>query len=86
VTIKKGLGRGLSALLKDDEVHFDNISRRDDEQRFLDIDLLKPGKYQPRQYFDDETLGELAESIKNNGLLQPIIVRIISRIVSHILI
>lgn len=43
--------------------------------KFIDIDRIKPNKNQPRTHFEDEKIQELAESIKVNGLLQPIVVR-----------
>jgi ParB family chromosome partitioning protein len=67
----KGLGRGLDALLSNDEdVIIDN-----QDLRMLPIDILSPGKYQPRSYIDKTLLKELAESIKSQGIMQPILVR-----------
>jgi ParB family chromosome partitioning protein len=66
---KMALGRGLSALVPEDE-------RGTNEQlREIDIDLIEPNKEQPRTRFDDEKLGELTQSIKENGIIQPIILR-----------
>jgi ParB family transcriptional regulator, chromosome partitioning protein len=67
----KGLGRGLDALLGDDEAP----ARADDGLRNVAIDALQPGKYQPRSHMDQEPLAELAESIKAQGVMQPILVR-----------
>ena len=67
----KGLGRGLDALLGDDEAEL----HQDDGLRSLSIDDLRPGKYQPRSQIEPEALGELAESIKSHGVMQPILVR-----------
>jgi ParB family chromosome partitioning protein len=67
----KGLGRGLDALLGDD----DAPPREDGNLRNLAIDELQPGKYQPRSHMEQETLGELADSIKTQGVMQPILVR-----------
>jgi ParB family chromosome partitioning protein len=67
----KGLGRGLDALLGDDEADV----REDDGLRRLSIDDVRPGKYQPRSHMEPEALGELAESIKSHGVMQPILVR-----------
>ena len=72
---KRGLGaRDLDALLgvPESEAPADN-----DELRSLDVTLIQPGKYQPRQTMDDGRLQELAASIKAQGLIQPIIVRAI---------
>lgn len=65
----KGLGRGLDALLSGSK------SEKDDVLRDLSVTLLKPGKYQPRSYMDQESLNELAASIKSQGIMQPILVR-----------
>jgi ParB family chromosome partitioning protein len=67
----KGLGRGLDALLSgSDKPH-------GDDQRNLPVERLKPGKYQPRTHMDQESLAELAASIKAQGVMQPILVRAI---------
>ncbi len=65
----KGLGRGLDALLSGSK------SEKDDVLRDLSVTLLKPGKYQPRSYMDQNSLNELAASIKSQGVMQPILVR-----------
>jgi len=67
----KGLGRGLDALLGDDEAP----AAPEGSLRDLPIDDLKPGKYQPRSHMEQEALAELAESIKSQGVMQPILVR-----------
>ncbi|MGQ0525242.1 MAG: ParB/RepB/Spo0J family partition protein [Betaproteobacteria bacterium] len=67
----RGLGRGLDALLGVEE----DASTRRDELRELPIDLLQPGKYQPRTRMDQDALAELAASIKAQGVMQPILVR-----------
>lgn len=46
-----------------------------EQQREIDIDLLQPGRYQPRRRFDGDSLAEMAESIRQNGLIQPVVVR-----------
>lgn len=66
---KMALGRGLSALVPEDE------RGTSEELREIDIDLIEPNKEQPRTRFDDEKLGELTQSIKENGIIQPIILR-----------
>lgn len=71
----KGLGRGLDALLGGDE---QATATSSDQRAELKIDLLQPGKYQPRTHMDEVTLKELAESIKAQGVLQPILVRPVS--------
>ena len=67
----KGLGRGLDALLAGSD------KPQGDEQRNLPVDRLKPGKYQPRTHMDQDSLAELAASIRSQGVMQPILVRAI---------
>ncbi len=67
-TTKKALGRGLSALIRSSDSTSDGV-------REVDIDLLEPNRFQPRTEFDEAKLNELAQSIKANGVLQPILVR-----------
>jgi ParB family chromosome partitioning protein len=65
----KGLGRGLDALLSGSD------AKAEDELRNLPVERLKPGKYQPRTHMDQDSLAELAASIKAQGVMQPILVR-----------
>ena len=65
--IKKGLGRGLSSLIGETKV--------EPEKNQLPISDLAPNKYQPRKIFDEASLEDLANSIKQRGMIQPIIVR-----------
>ncbi|HET9340977.1 MAG TPA: ParB/RepB/Spo0J family partition protein [Casimicrobiaceae bacterium] len=67
----KGLGRGLDALL----AGTDDAAPSKDAMQTLAIDRLKPGRYQPRTRMDDASLAELAESIREQGVMQPILVR-----------
>jgi ParB family transcriptional regulator, chromosome partitioning protein len=67
----KGLGRGLDALLGGNK----SAPTNDGELRQLAINDLKPGKYQPRTRMDQAALQELADSIKQRGIVQPILVR-----------
>lgn len=66
---KKGLGRGLDALLAA------NSRSEPSRQDTLSVTTLQPGKYQPRTHMDQESLNELAASIKAQGVMQPILVR-----------
>src|SRR5258708_25288461 len=66
----KGLGRGLDALLSGSDE-----ARAGDSLRSLSLDNIPAGRYQPRTQMDEESLGELAESIRNQGVMQPILVR-----------
>lgn len=72
-TKKRGLGRGLDALLADVSQE-DKVSLDDSLQHFP-LDMIQPGKYQPRVDMSQESLEELADSIRAQGLVQPIVVR-----------
>ena len=65
--IKKGLGRGLSSLIGETKV--------ENKTNNLNLSEIIPNKYQPRKNFDEENLNDLANSIKERGVIQPIIVR-----------
>ena len=65
----KGLGRGLDALLGGDNTPTAASTG------FLPLDQLRPGKYQPRTRMNSDALRELAESIKAQGVMQPVLVR-----------
>lgn len=67
----KGLGRGLDALLGPDDGAAESVS----ELQTVAVARLQPGKYQPRSHMDEASLDELAASIREQGLMQPIIVR-----------
>lgn len=69
---KKGLGRGLDALLGGAGPHLGASSA---SQQTLQLSSLRPGKYQPRQGMDTASLEELAESIRAQGVMQPLLVR-----------
>jgi ParB family chromosome partitioning protein len=69
---KKGLGRGLDALLSG------NVKEQDDVLKELEVAQLKPGKYQPRSRMDEASLNELAASIKAQGVIQPILARVLA--------
>lgn len=66
----KSLGKGLSALLKEDIVSV----AKDELVKMVDLESIEAGEYQPRKVFEYEKIKELADSISINGLLQPIIV------------
>jgi ParB family chromosome partitioning protein len=81
-TKKRGLGRGLEALLGTSKAAAAAVTPEEaagDALRTLPIDQLQPGRYQPRTGMDPERLAELAESIKAQGVIQPIVVREIAR-------
>lgn len=71
-TPSKSLGRGLAAILGPD---LDEQTVGPDSILSLDITHISPGKFQPRRYFDEENLDSLVASIKEKGVIQPIIVR-----------
>ena len=78
-TKRRGLGRGLDALLtsapKDSSEAPSNDSSVKSELQKLPIEYLNPGKYQPRKDMSNEALVELSNSIKSQGIIQPIVVR-----------
>lgn len=80
------LGRGLAAIMKDHDINFKGEQANtinnpaETTEKFekiveISIDLIDPNPYQPRKAFDDEGLSELADSIKQQGLIQPIALR-----------
>ncbi|ODR85235.1 ParB/RepB/Spo0J family partition protein [Shewanella xiamenensis] len=81
---KRGLGKGLDALLSNSHAaskkHTEEVVVVDKKEELihLDLDLLQPGKYQPRKDMSPEALEELAHSIRNQGIIQPIVVRPVS--------
>lgn len=87
VAKKRGLGRGLDALLGGAQAvrqDYDSVAKLADaglpatDMRDLPVELLQPGKYQPRTDMHNESLEELANSIRAQGILQPIVVRKLS--------
>ena len=72
VNKKRGLGRGLDALLADVQHEDDNL---DESLQHFPLDIIQPGKYQPRIDMAEDSLEELADSIRSQGLVQPIVVR-----------
>lgn len=77
---KRGLGRGLNALFEDEEGVYPQVDDLDEnttgkKRDVLGIEVLTPGASQPRLDFDEYALTELADSIKEHGLLQPLLVR-----------
>lgn len=72
---KSSLGIGLSELLSDVKAINTSVDISKTALKHLAIDLLKPGKYQPRRNMNKEELTELADSIRTQGIIQPLIVR-----------
>ena len=77
---KRGLGeRGLGALLAGSKVNLDQeLKDHDGELREVPIELIQRGRYQPRRDMDPAALQELADSIRQQGVMQPVVVRPIS--------
>ncbi|MCR6571157.1 ParB/RepB/Spo0J family partition protein [Campylobacter insulaenigrae] len=71
---KSALGRGLSSILADVDEAYEKELGINNKIEMVDIDTITPNPYQPRKKFDLEALDELANSIKEYGLLQPIVV------------
>ncbi|HEY4137363.1 MAG TPA: ParB/RepB/Spo0J family partition protein, partial [Casimicrobiaceae bacterium] len=67
----KGLGRGLDALL----AGVDEPAASGESLRMIAVERVRPGKYQPRTRMDETSLAELADSIREQGVMQPILVR-----------
>ena len=80
-TKKRALGRGLEQLFNSENLDFNSFEKQiyettsSDEIIELNLDEIRPNPYQPRKVFKEESLKELAESIKINGVFQPIIVK-----------
>ena len=79
---KFGLGKGLNALIPEDTIlsTLDTKLEKTDDDRdkgsiSIDINLIKSNEEQPRRSFDDEKILELAESIKSNGIIQPLVLK-----------
>ncbi|WP_394173039.1 ParB/RepB/Spo0J family partition protein [Thalassotalea litorea] len=78
---RRGLGRGLDALLTSaprpasDSANGQQLANNENELQKLPIDILQPGKYQPRKDMSEDALEELSNSIKAQGIIQPIVVR-----------
>ena len=78
---RRALGRGLEELFTNEQIDFSNIEEKIldstsvDEIVELPVEELRPNPYQPRKVFDEEKLQELANSIKEHGIFQPIIVK-----------
>ena len=81
---KRGLGeRGLGALLAGSKVNLDQeLKDHDGELREVPIDLIQRGRYQPRRDMDPAALQELADSIRQQGVMQPVVVRPIAEGIS----
>ena len=78
-TRKRGLGRGLSALLGDEPAEKGGAMAPESgaarTANMLPVELMRPSPYQPRKHFDDEAFAALVESVRDKGVLQPLLVR-----------
>jgi ParB family chromosome partitioning protein len=83
---KRGLGRGLNALFEDEEGAYPQVEdggqpvqsdsgAPNSQRRLIDISAIEPGPYQPRTVFEDKKIAELANSMEQHGVLQPLLVR-----------
>ena len=80
VAKKRGLGeKGLGALLRGSNIDLKSDDSEDGELKHLPVEYLQRGKYQPRRDMDQDALQELAESIRQQGIMQPIIVRTVEK-------
>ena len=66
-----GLGRGLGALIPNDQ----SEEAQQASYRDIEVGLIEPNPHQPRVYFDEELLSELADSVREIGVIQPVLVR-----------
>ena len=72
----RGLGRGLDALIRTTGTDYDQSEKETGEQiKILNVDEIVANKFQPRVEFNDDALEDLMESIKQFGVLQPVLVR-----------
>ncbi len=80
-TKRKALGKGLEQLFSNEIIDFDNFEKKivnetkDSDIVEIPLDEIRSNPYQPRKEFDEESLNEFAESIKEHGVIQPIIVK-----------
>lgn len=71
------LGRGLDALLGDSQTFLDHENDAN-EQKTLNVEQIGPNRYNPRKYFSGDELADLANSIREKGVLQPILIRVVA--------
>lgn len=75
MSLNKGLGRGLGALFPEAPLSAEEKSRADEAPRTLPLADITPNAEQPRKHFNEQALEELADSIRRQGILQPLLVR-----------
>lgn len=74
---KRGLGKGLDSMIPDKIIKDEKNKKEQDVSRetLVNINDIEPNKNQPRKYFDDDAIHELADSIKQHGIIQPLILQ-----------
>jgi ParB family chromosome partitioning protein len=72
---KKGLGKGLDSLIPDNKIEIKTSKSNTSGEQMMKINMVEPNRDQPRRNFEEDSLLELADSIKQFGVLQPLIVR-----------
>ena len=81
---RKALGKGLEQLFNSEPLNIDTLNNyekeivsdaKDSDILEIPVDEIRSNPHQPREYFDEESLRELSESIKEHGLIEPIIVK-----------
>ena len=70
---RKNLGRGLSALLGDESAPVSAAANRQRDDRVVPVEYLSTSEFQPRRYFDPNALKALVDSIREKGVLEPIL-------------
>ena len=70
---RKALGKGLSALIP--EITVDDTMRKKEEIIYVQAEQIKANPFQPREDFDQQNIDELAQSIREKGVIQPLLVR-----------
>jgi len=73
---RKGLGKGINALFPDAANIEEEVDRTDERVQLVSLKDIRPNPYQPRREFDQKALDELSNSVKETGVLQPIILRV----------
>ena len=74
---KKGLGSGLSSLLGKETNSGSNLIKQniDNNYKMIPIEFITPGPWQPRKIFDEKNIKHLSESIKKQGIIQPVVLK-----------
>lgn len=87
-TKRKALGRGLEQLFSNERIDFDNFEQdiitntKTTDITEIKLSEIRSNPYQPRKTFDEKALNELAESIKEHGVVQPVIVKKVLKVMN----